>query len=307
MELARAGEVSGDLSEHGEIWIEVGRFPGQREAEQNALVLVAAGVATRLVPSVAGIGLFVSQSDAARARTEILAYAKENAPTTTGIQLRPFRDVLDAALLYSVVLVAIHAMVNRDAFGVDWLEIGHAQASLIKSGEWWRAITALGLHADLGHLLSNIVAGGILGMLVAQIVGPGLGWFAILLGGGAANMIVAVLAPNDHAAIGASTAVFAALGLLAALALGHQQMPWRGLRRWRPIGAAIMLLALLGVGGEHVDVGAHVAGLGAGLIGGAALFLARPFVPTKGPSQLLYGTTAVAIFALAWLLALARA
>lgn len=298
----------GILGEHGESWIEVGRFPGQREAEQNALVLVAAGVASRLVPGVAGIGLFVSQSDAARARTEILAYARENAPPSrTAIALRPFRDVIDGTLLYCVILVAIHAMVNRDAFGVDWLGIGHAQASLIKSGEWWRAITALGLHADLGHLLSNIVAGGILGMLVAQIVGPGLAWFSILLGGVAGNAIVALLAQNDHAAIGASTSVFAALGLLAALALGRQEMPWRGLRRWRPIGAAIMLLALLGVGGEHVDVGAHVAGLGVGLIEGAALFFARPFIPSKRPAQLLYGTIALAIFAVAWIFALAGA
>lgn len=295
------------MSEQGEIWIEVGRFPGQREAEQNALVLVAAGVAARLVPGIAGISLLVSQSDAARARTEILAYAQENAPPlTTGFQLRPLRDVIDAALVYSVVLVAIHAIVNRGAFGVDWLEIGYAQASLIKSGEWWRAITALGLHADLGHLLSNIVAGGILGMLVAQIVGPGLAWFAILLGGTAGNMIVAFLAPDDHAAIGASTAVFAGLGLLAALAWGHQAVPWRGLRRWRPIGAAVMLLALLGVGGENTDVGAHVAGLGAGLLGGAALFFARPFIPTEKRAQLLYGTTAIATFAVAWLFALAR-
>ena len=292
--------------ETGDIWVEVGRFPAPGDAEQHALVLVAVGVPARLVSGAAGTGLFVAEPDAARARSEMAAYAKENTPPpVSGPVLRPLREGIDAALIYCVVLVAIHAAATRGAFSQDWLEIGHAQASLIKAGEWWRAVTALGLHADLGHLLSNVVLGGMLGVLLAQLLGPGLAWLTILIGGAIGNAIVAILAPTDHAAIGASTAVFAALGLLAALAWGQQAVLWRGLRRWRPIAAAVMLLALLGVGGEHTDVGAHIAGLLTGLVGGVGLYFARPHLPKSGRAQLAYGATALALFAGAWLAAFA--
>ena len=289
-----------------DLWVEVGRFPALGEAEQHALVLVASGVASRLVPNSAGIALFVAAQDAVRARSELTLYARENAPRPApGPVLRPLREGIDAALIYCVVLVFIHAAASRGAFSHDWLAIGHAQASLIKSGEWWRAVTALGLHADLGHLLSNMVLGGILGILLAQLLGAGLAWLAILIGGAIGNAVVALLAPVDHAAIGASTAVFAALGLLAALAWGRQAILWRGLRRWRPIAAAIMLLALLGVGGEHTDVGAHVAGLLTGCIGGAALYFARLHLPQGRNAQFAYGGAALALFAGSWLAAFA--
>ena len=116
---------------------------------------------------------------------------------------------------------------------------------------------------------------------------------------------MALLAPSQHSAIGASTAVFAALGLLAALAWRQQAALLRGLRRWRPLAAAIMLLALLGVGGEHTDVWAHVAGLAAGGVIGILLYLIRAPLPLGRQAQLAYGATALALFGGAWLAAIA--
>jgi membrane associated rhomboid family serine protease len=287
------------------MWVEVGRFAASREAEQHALVLVSVGVPSRLMAGATGTSLFVAEPDAAKARSEIAAYVRENSVRPVRAPaLRPIREVIDGALIYAIVLVMLHAAATQQAFSVDWYEIGHAQATLIRNGEWWRTITALGLHADVQHLLSNIVAGGILGLLVAQLIGGGLAWLAILLCGAVGNTIVAYLAPSDHASIGASTSVFAALGLLAALAWGHQTIPWRGLRRWRPIGAAVMLLALLGVSGEHTDVGAHFAGLGAGLVGGVGIYLARDHLASGRSAQLLFGALAIGLFAAAWIFAL---
>jgi rhomboid protease GluP len=215
------------------------------------------------------------------------------------------RDGVDATLIFAAILVFIHAAASRGAFSIDWLEIGHANSILIRTGEWWRAITALGLHADIGHLLSNLALGGMLGLLLSQLLGSGLTWLAILIGGAAGNAAVALLAPTEHSAIGASTAVFAALGLLAALAWGHQAALWRGLRRWRPVAAAVMLLALLGVGGEHTDVWAHVAGLVAGGVIGVLLYFVRPRLLLGRQAQLAYGAVALAIFGGAWLAAIA--
>ena len=167
---------------------------------------------------------------------------RENAPRPSGhAKLRPLREGIDGAFVYCAALLLIDAAANHDAFGYDWLSAGDAQAGLIQGGEWWRALTALGLHADMGHLLSNVVLGSILGVLLAQLVGAGLTWLVIVIGGGAGNLVAAYLEPAEHAAIGASTAVFATLGLLAALAWGRQTLPWRGLRRWSPIAASSRL------------------------------------------------------------------
>jgi rhomboid protease GluP len=260
------------------------------------------------VQGAAGVALFVAAADAVRARSEMALYQLENRPPHPASRpaLRPLRAGLDAVLVYSVVLVFIHAAANRGAFGADWLDIGNAQAGLIRAGEWWRAVTALGLHADIEHLLSNLALGGMLGLLLAQLLGPGLAWLAILVCGALGNLAVAFTAPADHAAIGASTAVFAALGLLAALAWRQQAALWRGLRRFRPIAAAVMLLALLGIGGERIDVGGHVAGLAAGFVAGALLYFTRSQLPLGGRAQLAYGGTALALFAAAWLAAFAH-
>ena len=299
----RAGTLSEGIDE---IWVEVGRFRVLSDAEQHALVLVASGVVSRLVPHAAEIVLLVAAPDAMRARSEIAAYARENSPRPPSRPaLRPFRDGIDGALIYCAVLAFIQAAAERGAFSYDWLALGNAQAGLIRSGEWWRAVTALGLHADLEHLAGNLALGGVLGILLAQLLGTGLAWLAILVCGGIGNAITAVLYPAGHAAIGASTAVFAALGLLAALAWRERVREWWGLRKWLPIAAAIMLLSLLGTAGERTDVGAHVAGLLTGCAAGAALFFAGPRLPRGRTAQRVYGAAALALFAGSWLAAFA--
>jgi membrane associated rhomboid family serine protease len=202
------------------------------------------------------------------------------------------------------MLLLVDVAARRNAFAHDWFALGNAQAGLIKSGEWWRVITALSLHADAAHLLSNMVLGGALGLLLAQLLGSGLAWVAIIVSGAIGNSVTACLAPADHAAIGASTAVFGALGLLAALAWGREPISWPGLRRWRPIAAAIMLLALLGIGGERTDVGGHIAGLLAGGVIGAALHFGRSHLPSGRRAQFAFGAIAIVLFAGAWLAAL---
>ncbi len=88
----------------------------------------------------------------------------------------------------------------------------------------------------------------------------------ILLAGGAGNLLNDLFEPASHTSIGASTAVFGAVGLLAVLALRDGAMQWRsGIRRWAPLAAGVMLLFFLGTEGEQVDVGAHVGGFAAGV------------------------------------------
>jgi membrane associated rhomboid family serine protease len=244
-------------------------------------LLAAVGINCRPVALDGVVTLSVAPVDAVRARQEVASYAQQNQRRSRWGASR------------------------REAFSQDWWSAGAAQAGLIADGEWWRTLTALGLHADLEHLASNLAFGSFLGLLLVQLLGPGLAWLAILLGGALGNALNALLQPTAHTAVGASTAIFAALGILATLAWRRRLVLWtRGLRRWLPLAAGVMLLAYLGFGGERTDIGGHVAGFAAGTALGVGLACAGDRVPQAASAQWIFGIAALALFALAWLLAL---
>jgi len=290
-------------------WVEVQRCRTPREANQRALVLVAVGISARLEPRGGGIGLLVSGHEATQARQELVAYDEENVPPVQVPQTeRPFAEGISAAMVFCAVLVFVHAAASRQAFSSDWLTAGEAQSGLIKGGEWWRIFTALTLHADFEHLLGNIGMGALLGLFVSQVFGAGLTWLAILLAGAAGNGLNALLHPAAHTSIGASTAVFAALGILTAQALTRRRSPWtRGLRRWLPLAGGMTLLFFLGLGGERTDVGAHFAGFFAGGLSGLGLTALGSRIPQGKVAQYAFGGIAMGLLVLAWSLAFATA
>jgi len=287
-------------------WVAVRQFGRRSDAEQHALVLAAAGIDCRLAARETTVTLQVARTEAARARRELNAYAFENRPRRSSPPMRPLADGLDGVLVYFGVLLLLYGAPRRNTFSLDWWSAGVAQAGAIVSGEWWRTLTALGLHADLEHLASNLVFGGLLGLCLTQLLGPGLTWLAVLLAGGAGNLLNALLHPAAHAAIGASTAVFAALGILSALTWRHRAGIWQhGVRRWLPLGAGIMLLAFLGFGGERTDIGAHLAGFATGVAAGTVLASFGHLIPQDTRAQQLYATLGIALLTVAWALALA--
>jgi rhomboid protease GluP len=285
---------------------EVRRSRSRREAEQLALVLAAMGIASRLVPLPGGVAIYAPAEEAEAARGQLDAYERENAlrrsvaaPPRTGLEGWP------AAVVYALILLFFFGAERRDLWSVDWLAAGAAQAGAIVHGTWWRAVTALMLHADHGHLLGNLLAGMVVGTLAAQLLGQGLAWLAILLAGTLGNLIAALLRAPDHAAIGASTAVFGALGIVSTYT---RQRRWierhLSLRRLAPLAAGVLLLAYLGFGGERTDVGAHVAGFAVGLGTGWALARWLERVPRGPRAQWVYGGVAIGLVLLAWAIAL---
>jgi rhomboid protease GluP len=289
--------------------VEVSRPRTRADAEAQALVLAAVGIGSRLVMADGAATLYVSSLEEARARHELSCYARENVPPRRSrLPTVAALHWVEGALAYCAVLMFFFAAGRRDALSIDWVAAGAAQAGLIQGGAWWRAITALCLHVDLDHLLSNLAFGAVAGVLVAQLLGTGLGWLMILLAGAFGNALNAALHGASHAAIGASTAVFAALGILSGHAWSARAVQWRGgIRRWAPIGAGIMLLAFLGFGGERTDIGAHVTGFAVGAATGFLLGRAGSRVPHGAGAQRVYGVIVCGLISLAWLMALRAA
>lgn len=256
--------------------------------------------------------LVVEQHRAAGALEQLQRYEEENRAFRLERVLppaAPFAAAGTAALLAVLVLFALAQW--GSAFGLDWGATGAASAAAIRAGELERTATALTLHADVPHLLSNLVFGALFTYLLLHAHGAGLGLAAMLLSGMLGNLTNAWVHAGEHFSIGASTAVFGAVGLLGGSeARARHLLREPQARRFAPVGAALLLLLYLGVGEvqstRNVDVLAHVFGLLWGLALGLLLgSLPRAQVERRG-LQLAAALAALGGLALGWLGAFAR-
>ncbi len=249
--------------------------------------------------------LTVAPSMLRLAYDELGRYAAErSAPRGVPILSQPFAGAAFGVIGYMLILLITAYCAGIGLFGADWLSLGDLDAGA--PDQWWRALTALTLHLDQQHLLGNLLFGVFAGIAAGRLLGPGVAWASILGAGGLANYVEILIAPANHRAVGASTAVFAALGLIAGLAW-RQRLSLRE-RRWNafaPLIAGICLLTLLGAGGEHVDVLGHGLGFVFGL--GFGWMFARAGVPRdhRRSLQIVTGAATVALLFVAWALALA--
>ncbi|MBI2462433.1 MAG: rhomboid family intramembrane serine protease [Candidatus Rokubacteria bacterium] len=281
--------------------------PRASEAEEWVLVLAAAGVSYRLEPAGTGWVLLVPDSEVQRAQAALEAYQDEEArgePTAALPERASRRVAWGVGLAAGGLLLAFFAVTGPPAPGSGWFERGAASAGRILGGEPWRAVTALTLHVDAIHVAGNAVATALLLPAIVRRLGPGAGVWVMLLAGTLGNLLGAVAHDPRHVAVGASTATFGALGVLAALRLWPASAAARTRGKpWMVVVASLVLLAMLGAG-RGADVLAH----GLGLLSGGAVGLAAGAALRRPPGPSIQWTL-VALAALAvagcWGLALA--
>jgi membrane associated rhomboid family serine protease len=281
-------------------------FRGSRAAcFEFSLVLDAKGLAYDRVEADGAWVLLVPPAVAEAANDELTRYAAERSlRREVPAPFVPFAGSTAGAAVYAFILILIAYCAGIESFGIDWFDAGALESKAGAAGEWWRALTALTLHLDQEHLLGNLLFGVGIGILAGRMFGPGLAWLSILLSGAMGNYIDMLVSPSWHRAVGASTALFAALGLLAGFGWGQRlNLRERRFYRWAPLFAGICLLALLGAGNEHVDVLGHLLGFMTGTTVG--WIFARAGLPKRGAAlQIAAGSAALLLLCAAWLVAL---
>lgn len=307
MILARPSSASAETDDTPpEEWIDAGCFATSEAGFEHGLVVLAMGLPYWLRETPEGFRLLVAPEAAEVVRGQLALFDRENVgwPPPRLSEAEPaepagpagrFAAGLFLASWWALLVFAAYAAQGRRP---ELVELGAMDArAVFVGGEWWRAVTALFLHADAGHLVSNLASGLFLFATVFALLGRLRGVVSLALAAVVGNLAAAAVHfPREYRSIGASTAVFAGLGLLTGRAFGRllgragATSPAEGtdgratrsgggprgrLRAaWVPLAAGLTVLALFGAGEVRVDVLAHAtgfaAGVGVGVVAGGA-------------------------------------
>lgn len=281
-------------------------------ARDWGLALASEGIQGRLTQDASGYTLWVAELEVERAEAFLGVYEQENQRPPRH-PLPPERALvrgtapINGALAVMTAMVMFFAVTGPRDAGSIWFAQGSANAARIAAGEVWRSVSALTLHADWAHVLSNAVIGAFLLTFLGRSVGPGVALALAALAGASGNFVNAALRSAPHISVGASTAVFGMVGILSGLSIVRRRERNEDIRRVAlPVAGALGILAMIGSAGHRVDVWAHLFGLLAGLpIGVAAGWRLRR--PLRSAGQAVAAATALGALVLSWYLALAAA
>lgn len=247
------------------------------QVQAYSLALAASGIEHRIKKTNGGWQICIASCYRRDAIKVISLYLAENYPPSKRTEPYPtdWKDRSVSAFYVAGLLLFIHWLIPEydrplfeRAFGAD--------SQLILNGQLYRCVTALLLHADWAHVLSNSVGLLLFGTVCAAMYGWGVGWLLIVSAGATGNLATAWFYESGHLAIGASTALFAAVGMSAAMNLMfYLRSRRRSWRTWTPIAGGMALLALLGAA-PHTDVLAHLFGFISGFLMGALYAKRRP-------------------------------
>ncbi len=275
------------------------------ECSDRALVLASLRIPYQIVDDMDSCALIVPAEYSARAMDQLIQYDDENPPVVVRkIAAVQYQNAAPGLIGYVLIVCGVALLAGFSVSNSEWITAGRVDGVLIRDGEWWRTITALTLHSGPRHIVGNLVFGALFGLFAGRLLGAGVAWLVILLAGASGNVLNTLLLDSTHRALGASTAVFAALGLVAGYV-------WRGKLmaqdRWAyrvgPIVGGFALLMYTGTGGENTDVGAHLMGFLCGLGAGILLSPVRNRL-VSAKLQAVSGFVAIVIVCGAWIAAL---
>jgi rhomboid protease GluP len=245
------------------------RAHSRHACAEVALVLEAVGLRPVVHELDGAWVIVVAAHDAPQARGEIAAWLAENRPRPEQPDRPASGQARAGVAAYVAIVVLVALAVGNYAFDRDWLAAGRIHGAAMLGGEWWRALTALTLHADLEHLAANVLRRRV------RLVRRALPRLGCRLAADPARR--RLRQRGQRAGAGARGTGRSAprppcsrrSACSARWAGRAPRQPAGRIYRWGPVIAAVALLAYTGAGGERTDIGAHIWGFAAGLGAGA--------------------------------------
>jgi membrane associated rhomboid family serine protease len=184
-----------------------------------------------------------------------------------------------ATLVVAVACILVYGLQRR--FDPDLALAGIFSTTLFRAGEFWRVLTANLLHADVHHLVANLLFIVGLGSLVEVALGAAR--TAFVIGASALGAMGASLATGYEQALGASGI---ALGLLGAALWLEIRCSDRLPATWRiPRRLLLALLAFAAAGSVVYPGIAGAAHLGGFVMGIAAAAAVAPSALRREPAR----------------------
>ena len=168
----------------------------------------------------------------------------------------------------NVAVYAYTCFLSRDITTSDAVVLNYGQYNLaVLNGEVWRLFTAMFIHADIAHIVGNMLFLLIFGLRAEKMFDLKEYFLVYLLSGLAGGFLTLFLGPNT-VSVGASGAIFGVIGACTIYAR-------------RAIGQSIVtallysfFLLMINIS-LNVNVFAHLGGLIAGLLIGYVLATTR--------------------------------
>jgi rhomboid protease GluP len=181
---------------------------------------------------------------------------------------------INAAVFLGMALGAQSIMDFPVSELVRW---GANVGALTISGEWWRLLTNIFVHAGIIHIAFNMWCLWYLGALAESLYGRWTYFSIYLICGIGASLASAGWHPYVPS-VGASGAIFGLAGaLFAAFKLGEFSVPRAALTgTLRSLGAFVVYNLIFGFILPGVDNSAHIGGLITGFIVGALIAMLAP-------------------------------
>ncbi len=271
------------------------------QADTYGLVLSSSDISHHSRKGGHGWDILVNDTDYEKALNAVEQYLKENqdsCPTDEHLSYEHHKTF--TGLWVSAILLICHVAIAVVNDGGVFIRAYGSSAFHILRGELYRSVTSLMIHANVLHLAGNVLGIAIFGTAVCTITGWGVGWLMILVTGIAGNLLNAVLYKTGHLSVGASTAVFGAIGILAAQQFFKKfRLPGQRMRAWLPLGGGLALLSILG-SGKYADLTAHLFGFMAGIVLGA-LYGALVKRPAARVYQACFLLIALSVLIVSWI------
>jgi rhomboid protease GluP len=223
--------------------------------------------------------------------------AREQARAAPGEPRKPWvtYGVIGLNLLIWIAMVGsgVHAY---EPAGTVLLEWGGNLGILTGSGQWWRLLTAMFLHAGFIHLGFNLYFAWVVGRVCEQIFGSAA-YVVVYLGSGLIASLVSAAWQPAIVSVGASGALFGVFGAFLAFTVRRRSvLPPEFVRSVLRNGLILVGVNLaIGIAIPGIDVVAHIGGLVAGFgLGYLIAALAEKPVNTAAEAKVVRMRTIVA-------------
>ncbi|MEZ6091165.1 MAG: hypothetical protein R3C05_24715 [Pirellulaceae bacterium] len=134
---------------------------------ESQLVLESVGVPSRLLHQQATWVLAVDNAFADTAINELRDYESDRVASRRELvpAVKTYAFASAAMVIYAGIVLLFGTVTASEQSRALWVNAGGMDAGKVCDGHLWRTTTALTLHADGGHLLSNLVFGRFFGLL----------------------------------------------------------------------------------------------------------------------------------------------